>query len=101
MRLTPEQVGRFKRDGYLFFASLFSTAEMQVLSDEVPRLFAQRRPASVREKDSEAVRTDFEAHLYSGPFARLARHPRLVEPIMQRVGVDVYMDQGKINGQMA
>jgi ectoine hydroxylase len=73
MRLTSEQVGRFERDGYLFFPGLFSTAEMQVLSDEMPRLFAQRRPENVREKDSEAVRTNFAAHLYSRPFARLAR----------------------------
>jgi ectoine hydroxylase len=73
MRLTSEQVGSFERDDYLFFPGLFSTAEMQVLSDEMPRLFAQRRPENVREKDSEAVRTNFAAHLYSRPFARLAR----------------------------
>ncbi len=48
MRLTPEQIGRFERDGYLFFPSLFSSAEMQVLSAEVPRLFAQRRPENMR-----------------------------------------------------
>src|SRR3989475_8048015 len=101
MRLTREQVERFERDGYLFFPSLFSTAEMQVLSDEVPRLFAQRRPENVREKDSEAVRTNFAAHLYSRPFARLARHPRMVEPIMQLFGEAVYMHQFKINGKMA
>src|SRR5438270_7551628 len=101
MRLTAEQVERFERDGYLFFPSLFSTAEMQVLSDEVPRLFAQRRPENVREKDSEAVRTNFAAHLYSRPFARLARHPRMVEPIMQLFGEAVYMHQFKINGKMA
>src|SRR5713101_2038737 len=101
MRLTPEQVERFERDGYLFFPSLFSTAEMQVLSDEVPRLFAQRRPENVREKDREAVRTNFAAHLYSRPFARLARHPRMVEPIMQLFGEAVYMHQFKLNGKMA
>jgi ectoine hydroxylase len=101
MRLTPEQVERFEREGYLFFPRLFSTAEMQVLSDEVPRLFAQRRPENVREKDREAVRTNFAAHLYSSPFARLARHPRMVEPIMQLFGEAVYMHQFKINGKMA
>src|SRR5438046_10067271 len=101
MRLTPEQIGRFERDGYLFFPSIFSTAEMQVLSDEVPRLFAQRRPENVREKDSEAVRTNFAAHLYSAPFARLARHPRMIEPAMQVFGEPVYMHQSKINGKMA
>ena len=36
-----------------------------MLIDEVPRLYAQRRPENVREKGSDAVRTNFAAHLYS------------------------------------
>ena len=39
----------------------------------MPRLYAMRRPENVREKGSEAVRTNFAAHLYSKPFAKLAR----------------------------
>jgi len=101
MRLSRQQVERFGREGYLFFPSLFSEAEMRELRDEVPRLFAQHRPENVREKDREAVRTNFAAHLYSRPFARLARHPRMVEPIMQIFGEAVYMHQFKINGKMA
>jgi ectoine hydroxylase len=101
MKLTPEQVAQFERDGYLFFPSLFSPAEIGVLLDEVPRLYAQRRPENVREKGSEAVRTNFAAHLYSAPFARLARHPRMVLPVKQLFAEDVYMHQFKINGKMA
>ena len=101
MKLTPEQLAQFDRDGYLFFPSLFSPEEMKVLLDEVPRLYAQRRPENVREKGSEAVRTNFAAHMYSAPFARLARHPRMVEPAMQLFGEPVYMHQFKINGKMA
>lgn len=101
MRLSPEQLAQFDRDGYLFFPSLFSAAEMKVLLDEVPRLYAQRRPENVREKGSDAVRTNFAAHLYSTPFARLARHPRMVEPAVQVFGEPVYMHQFKINGKMA
>jgi ectoine hydroxylase len=67
----------------------------------VPRLYAQRRPENVREKGSDAVRTNFAAHLYSTPFAKLARHPRMVEPVMQLFGESVYMHQFKINGKMA
>lgn len=101
MRLSAQQLERFEREGYLFFPDLFSKAEMQVLQDEVPRLFAQHRPENVREKNSDAVRTNFAAHLYSPPFARLARHPRMVEPIVQIFGEAVYMHQFKINGKMA
>jgi len=101
MKLTPEQVAAFERDGYLFFPSLFTPAEIQVLLDEVPQLYAQRRPENVREKGSDAVRTNFAAHMYSEPFARLARHPRMVDPIVQLFGEDVYMHQFKVNGKAA
>ena len=76
MRLSADEIARFDREGYLFFPGLFSPAEMKVLTDEVPALYAQHRPENVREKGSDAVRTNFAAHLYSAPYARLARHPR-------------------------
>jgi ectoine hydroxylase len=69
--------------------------------DEVPRLYAERGPHNVREKGSDAVRTNFAAHLYSPVFARLARHPRMVDPVMQLFGESVYMHQFKINGKAA
>jgi L-proline 4-hydroxylase len=101
MKLPSAEIERFDREGYLFFRSLFTPPEIRVLTDEVPRLFAQHRPENVREKGSDAVRTNFAAHLYSAPFARLARHPRMVEPIVQLFGEAVYMHQFKINGKMA
>jgi ectoine hydroxylase len=101
MVLSPRQLEEFDRDGYLFFPSLFTAEEIGVLLDEVPRLYAQARPENVREKGSDAVRTNFAAHMYSDPFARLARHPRMVEPAMQILGERVYMHQFKINGKMA
>src|SRR5437773_6091756 len=101
MRLSTQQLERFERDGYLFFPSLFTPNEIRALTAEVPRLFAQHRPENVREKGRDAVRTNFAAHLYNLPFARLARHPRMVEPVMQMFGEAVYMHQFKINGKMA
>jgi ectoine hydroxylase len=102
MKLTPEQVARFDREGYLFFPGLFSAAETQSLLDEVPGLYSRREAYNVREKGSDAVRTNFAAHLYSAPFARLARHPRMVEPVRQLLGGEaLYMHQFKINGKMA
>ena len=101
MKLTPQQLAQFDRDGYLFFPSLFRKEEIQVLLNEVPALYAQRRPENVREKTGDVVRTNFAAHLYSYPFAKLARHPRMVEPVRQIYGEDVYMHQFKINGKQA
>ena len=101
MRLTQEQLQQFDRDGYLFFPSLFSAAEVKALTDEVPALFAQRRPENVREKESDAVRTNFAAHMYNPIYARLGRHPRMIEPVRQLFGEEVYMHQFKINGKVA
>ena len=101
MRLSPEQIAQFERDGYLFFPSLFSPDEVKTLTDAVPALYARREAYNVREKGSDAVRTNFAAHLYSEPFAKLARHPRMVEPVQQIFGEDLYMHQFKINGKMA
>jgi len=101
MKLTQPQIEQFERQGYLFFPSLFSQQEIRSLSDEVPALYAQRRPENVREKSGDVVRTNFAAHLYSAPFARLARHPRMVRPIEQIFGEKLYMHQFKINGKAA
>jgi L-proline 4-hydroxylase len=101
MKLTAEQAAQFERDGYLFFPGLFTPVEIKALTDEVPALYAQRRPENVREKTGDVVRTNFAAHMYSYAFAKLARHPRMVEPIAQLFGEDVYMHQFKINGKQA
>src|ERR1041384_3044785 len=101
MKLSSEQLERFDRDGYLFFPGLFQPDEIKVLTDEVHGLDAQRRAENVREKTGDVVRTNFAPHLYSYPFAKLARHPRMVEPIQQLFGESVYMHQFKINGKQA
>ena len=101
MRLVPAQLEQLEREGYLFFPGLFSAPEIKVLTDEVPALYAQRRPENVREKTGDVVRTNFAAHMYSAPFARLARHPRMVKPVEQVFGEKLYMHQFKINGKMA
>jgi ectoine hydroxylase len=101
MRLTQEQRERFERDGYLFFPALFSADEMKPLLEEVPRLYERREAYNVREKGKDAVRTNFAAHMYSKPFAKLARHPRMVGPVEDLFGEKLYMHQFKINGKMA
>jgi ectoine hydroxylase len=101
MRLSPEQLAAFDREGYLFFPSLFTPDEVATLTDAVPALYARREAFNVREKGSEAVRTNFAAHLISEPFARLARHPRMIEPVQQLFDEPLYMHQFKINGKMA
>ena len=101
MRLNRQQIDQFEREGYLFFPGQFSAEEIRVLTEAVPELYARREAYNVREKGSDAVRTNFAAHLISAPFARLARHPRMVRPVMDLLGEALYMHQFKINGKMA
>jgi ectoine hydroxylase len=101
MRLSPEQLAQFDREGYLFFPGLFSAEETRNLTDAVPELYSRREAYNVRERGSDAVRTNFAAHMYSEPFAKLARHPRMIEPVQDLFGEKLYMHQFKINGKMA
>ncbi len=101
MKLTAEQRAQFDREGYLFFPGLFTPEETRTMTDAVPELYSRRDAYNVREKDSDAVRTNFAAHMVSEPFARLARHPRMIEPVQDLLGEALYMHQFKINGKMA
>ena len=101
MKLSQAQIEQFDREGYLFFPSLFTPDETQRLNDAVPELYSRRDDYNVREKGKDAVRTNFAAHLYSEPFAKLARHPRMIEPVEALLSEKLYMHQFKINGKMA
>ena len=101
MHLTKEQKEVFDKEGYLFFPSHFSQKEIQYLSSAVPELYEIREEYNFREKGSDAVRSNFAAHLYSTPFAKLARHPRMIQPVEDLLQEKLYMHQFKINGKMA
>ncbi|MFQ5467749.1 MAG: phytanoyl-CoA dioxygenase family protein, partial [Kiloniellaceae bacterium] len=101
MRLSNDQIETFNGQGYLSLPGVFSPAEVAVLAREVPGIFAQERQEVWRERNGKAVRTAFAAHTYNEAFRRLAAHPRMVEPVRQILGGDVYVHQFKINGKEA
>jgi len=102
MKLNPAQIAEFEEQGYLFLPSVFSTEEMALVHDELPRIFAQDRSEVIREKGSSAPRSAFYVQTWNPVFALLARHPRLVEPGRQLLGSDkLYMHQFKINAKAA
>ncbi len=81
MRLTKTQLAKFEREGWLLQKKLFSAEEVSVLTEDLPRIFSLRREEVVREKNGDTPRSAFTTQRYSEPFARLARHPRLIEPV--------------------
>ena len=78
MELTQQQIEAYDKDGYLFFPELFTPQEVKKLNDAVPELYDRREAYNVRQKGNQAFRTNFAAHLYSGPVARLGCHPRML-----------------------
>ena len=101
MNLTEEQIQKFDKEGYLFFPGLFKKEEVEYLNSAVPDLYKIKAEYNFREKGTDVVRTNFAAHMYSEPFAKLARHPRMIQPVEDLLKEKLYMHQFKINGKMA
>ncbi len=91
MKLTEDQLERFHRDGFLILPRLFSRDEVRALRARLPALYAEDTPANIIEKENGEVRTAMGLHLRDPLFAKLVRHPRLVEPALQILGQDLYI----------
>ena len=95
MNLTDDQLDQFRRDGYLFLPNLFASSEIAVLRAEVERFVGLERKEILRDEHGELFGA-FAVDRYSEPFARLLRHPRLLEPAQQILGTDLYAHQYKV-----
>src|SRR5258708_14626795 len=100
MQLSPSQLQAFDEQGYLFFPDCFSEEEIAQLRDQAEAILNLDRQEVWREKTG-APRTAFAAHTFNETFHLLASHPRLVEPLRQLFGEDVYVHQFKLNAKAA
>ena len=101
LHLTAERLRRFDDEGYLFIPGVFEPAETGLLLREAHAIFGGSRQEVVRERNGKTVRTAFAAHRYNEAYRRLGRHPRLIRPVQQILGGEVYMHQFKINAKAA
>ena len=101
MKLTPDQMNRFERDGFLLVSGLFRDDEIAALNARLPALLESDGPETLRERGSDAVRSVIAPHLRDDLYRRLSLHPRLVEPARQILGGEVYLHQFKINAKEA
>ena len=99
--LNDDQLQQFDIEGWLFFENVFDADEIALLNGEAHRIFAMDREEVFRESDGKTARTAFAAQNYNDAFHRLGRHPRLVGPVRQLLGGDVYMHQFKVNAKAA
>jgi ectoine hydroxylase len=100
VKLSQEQLEFFHHEGWLFLPELFSPEEVDLLAREAVGIYDTNRPEVWREK-SGAPRTAFAAHLYNEAFGILGAHPRMIGPVEQLFGEQVYMHQFKINAKSA
>ena len=100
MKLTGDQLKQFDEQGFLFFPDCFNSDEVAVLRNEAKRVYELEREEVVVES-SGVPRTAFAAHTYNEGFRRLGAHPRLIEPVVQILGEEVYMHQFKVNAKAA
>jgi ectoine hydroxylase len=101
MQITSEQLETYQQDGYLFLPEYFTAGEVDMLVSELPSVFAEDSPRRVMEKDGYGVRSVYGSHMTSPVFQVLARHPKLVMPVKQILGSEVYVYQFKINAKLA
>lgn len=101
MRLSQQQLHMYAEQGFLFLPECFSADEIGLIKAELPTIFAEDSPRRVVEKNTNIVRSVYGTHETNAIMARLAHHPRLVEPTMQILASPVYVYQFKINAKAA
>lgn len=104
MRLTDEQVRHYDEDGFLVLGGLMSPAEIGVLQADAQMLRGSSRghpDANVYEKDGRSIRAAWAPYLDSPAIAAALRLPRLLGPVRQLLGDDVYLYQSRLNYKVA
>jgi len=101
MQLSDDQIAAYRDAGYLFFPGLFSPEEVAPLQAAMPAVMSRPGPEVVREKDkSGAVRLVYGAHAFADAFAAMSRHPRVLLPVRQLLGEEVYIFQSRLNPKL-
>ena len=90
MLLTAQQLRQFAEEGYLYLPGCFSEEEVAILRDEAEQIYVTNRQEVWREKTG-APRTAFAAHTYNEAFRLVGHHPRLIRPVEQVFGEQLYI----------
>ncbi|AHG62202.1 phytanoyl-CoA dioxygenase family protein [Advenella mimigardefordensis] len=100
MKLTEEQLKTFDELGYLYLPGCFNAEEVARLKAAAQDVFSEQREEIWREKNG-VPRTAFACHKYNQTCNALVGDHRLVEPLEQLFGEQVYVHQFKINAKAA
>ncbi|HUS55221.1 MAG TPA: phytanoyl-CoA dioxygenase family protein, partial [Thermohalobaculum sp.] len=101
MHISADQLAQLDRDGFLVLPNRFTPDEVDLMRSRLAVLCTENHPGNIIERASGQVRTAMGLHLRDDVYARVARHPRLVEPALQVLGEDAYIQQVKVNVKAA
>lgn len=104
MRLSEQQVRHYDEQGYLVLHGLLSPAEVRVLQEDAGMLRTPQRghpDANVYEKDGTTLRAAWGVEIDSHACAAAMRMPRILGPVCQLAGEDVYLYQSRLNYKVA
>jgi ectoine hydroxylase len=96
MRLAAEQAEEYRRRGWIVLPSALAAAELDVLEDAYSAVLGRDGPEVAREPNGEP-HVLYGMHLWDDRFATLARHPAVLEPVMQLLGGGVFVHQSRVN----
>lgn len=103
--LSPEQLARFRRDGFLVLEQRLPATDTEAFLAEFDACARDgdllRQPYAVAEPGGEALRSLFAVHELSARCDRLTRSPWLLDAVTQILGSDVYIHQSRINAKPA
>lgn len=97
MKLSEDQLQEYQQRGFLFFPSLLTDEEMGVLRKALDRIVEVPRREIVYEKDGKTLRSIFNMQAYDDAYARLVRHPKILQPVTQMLGGPAYVFQLILN----
>lgn len=104
MRLTDAQVRSYDEQGFILLRGLFSPDEARLLRQEAEWLGTPARAhadANIYEKDGETIRAAWAVEKDSSACARALRSPRILGPVRQLLGEEVYLYHSRLNYKIA
>ena len=104
MKLSNAQIEQYEQDGLLIVGDLFTEPEIALLRDEAERMGTPQRQtpgANVYEKKSGKIRQAYGSEQDSEAWDIAYRLPRILEPVQQVLGEQVYLWHSRIIFKLA
>ncbi|WP_052398223.1 phytanoyl-CoA dioxygenase family protein [Streptomyces sp. NRRL F-5123] len=99
MQLSQEQLHEYRERGVLTLDALLTPDEVEVLREAYLRDSSVQGDHRVAERGREEARAVYASHLRCPEFGALVRSPRILGPVRQILGRNVYIYQFKINSK--